>query len=977
MKHKFWYLVGLIILVGCGGGSGGSSNSTSVDYTLVETPAVYSGKLVQSPITGDQLSGFLGIVLGDQGNGSTLDDSVFSRPAATSSEHSNRIRLKSLKKIIESYAQTSQRASGGVGSFSCADRGRVERQNVVLSGVPVTTLNFIDCLEIYDNGDFLVFHGHVEIFSPPFDTTTYAEFETYQYKTLNVQSRSSSHTLEGGAKSYMLRSPCFQEEDELSLVIRNDRTGVTYRTESFVIADICGEYEDGFNGRIYYPDNGYVDVTTPIPLEYDCCLRTPFYLSGELVFTGLNNTKFKMVVGYPDEFNPNHSYTHDNYHPLYKVSLDLDGEGTSDVFYQLEPELLSNEIGSNLADDDGDGIADGYEILSGLDPSVDDSQLDPDGDGKTNLQAFLFRETFVPLEIEMGFSTNLRANPTAPYPWKTIDENLDLDITITNNSAYMRALDSLLIIEIIPGTPDYYFVDIIADGCNYITPIYLECDIGVIEPGQEIDKDISFVSDTPTTVALNYKIIPRLMWDGQYRIDDWFQTQIEFRNRVSGLFSRLQDFQYSYTDQMPTSVATMQLKLNSHDAHNPRATFEIPENIVVDKIQVFDANDNYLGDCPAVSQPIIVCAIDTILTSSGRDPNFHITSMAQAEGTTIVTMLSESDSTPPPQDTGFNSWEILSGKSLEPYQAQIDTGSDGDTITVPDGLYVGALDFGGKNLTVQSTNGNRKTALWLSTPGITMTNGGTVRGFEFLASRGYIEVTGGTAAIVENRVTFADRNWLDVRQAAITIDKNIIVGHGDLVTTCSAQIASSPGTVLFLFEVFDVTITNNLFVDSVYKDGCNIISYIQDNSGLYIGVLSNNVFYSEANLATTAIHVDLAYFGMPLYIQNNVFYSTGVYDLRGLNDTTHPEVRNNLFFGHREPGNDYYDEFGTGWITEPDPMFIDPTVLNFAVGAGSPVIDSGYNTLAPADDFGDTARPIDGDGDFAAVTDIGAFEYQP
>jgi parallel beta-helix repeat protein len=48
-----------------------------------------------------------------------------------------------------------------------------------------------------------------------------------------------------------------------------------------------------------------------------------------------------------------------------------------------------------------------------------------------------------------------------------------------------------------------------------------------------------------------------------------------------------------------------------------------------------------------------------------------------------------------------------------------------------------------------------------------------------------------------------------------------------------------------------------------------------------------------------------------------------------------------------------------------------------ALLTGSPAIDSGTNTGAPATDQRGVARPIDGDTDTTAITDIGAYEYEP
>ena len=107
---------------------------------------------------------------------------------------------------------------------------------------------------------------------------------------------------------------------------------------------------------------------------------------------------------------------------------------------------------------------------------------------------------------------------------------------------------------------------------------------------------------------------------------------------------------------------------------------------------------------------------------------------------------------------------------------------------------------------------------------------------------------------------------------------------------------------------------------------------------------------------------------------NTVSYSSGGGGLHSWNGSPLADY-NNLW--SNSPNNYGGDAIAGIHDISQDPMFTDPLVQDFHLISGSPCIDAGTNAGTPTEDKDGEPRPIDGNWDGTATTDMGAYEYMP
>lgn len=309
------------------------------------------------------------------------------------------------------------------------------------------------------------------------------------------------------------------------------------------------------------------------------------------------------------------------------------------------------------------------------------------------------------------------------------------------------------------------------------------------------------------------------------------------------------------------------------------------------------------------------------------------------------------------------------GRSSAGIQALIDAAAPGAIITIAPGNYIGGLDFHGKDITLRSSdgpastiiNGNRGT-------GVRMGPAGAIQGFTITGSAASfgagMEVIGEGSLILQN---IFDGNAqggggfgaaIGGNNASPTILQNIFRNN-----SCDGQFLSG---VVVLVNASSSLIANNVFEDNP----CRAINMTlpQGNTPQVI----NNTFVGNR----TAILVDQRVPQTTQIYRNNLIFQNGIglEIVFGQTDSENPVWTNNLVFGNTSNYVGTADKTGTSGNISSDPLFVNAGTRNYRLKIGSPAIDAGTATGAPAVDFDGSLRPVDGNGDSIPVVDIGAFE---
>lgn len=992
-------MFGLSSLVSCGGSGGGNSEESEAGGFVHSTSTIeYTGLTSRAAVTKDNISKFLDAIFGGvqgklaaKNNGSTL-----TKAYQNDFDFRNEItQIQNYLDIVENNKSTLSTRN-----YRIAPR-EIETENCEISGHVKTEsfsenefkLHFSECID----ADGTWTNGTINV-SFTFKLTEFgADIETaiFSYTDYFIDTGTKVVELSGRTNADYRGLGC-REEYTSNLIARNIANDEQFWFHNLIYAELCsGQDESKFtlDGDIYLPDEGYLTISTIIDLWEEFPNPSPF--PNRVGHFSLTGELSKVEIETFDRINSseNLEYISLNNNGLISsltlISLSFDSDGDDifeDVIFWPVNASIPLVTGGSLTDSDGDLMIDAWEIYYGLDSSnPNDASADQDGDGFTNLQE------------SHGFS-----DPLIKSDVPLFNGTLTASLESSNQEGLRKGQDFIFTIStqtIAQNLPQRYWVDMyMSSNAELISPSHETCRPDPVGGGRKLcsifydfsgnegnnerfhEYRVSSIDDSPITLDLKYSIDQFVNTAG---MSNEIGITVDFAERISDLALGDTGF-YSNQPFDNLEVGIIEFRALGVSNFGP----DLARNVVIEidfdpmiEIHLARARLGSTGQifpCTHSSQHIS-CDLGEIPSFGGIGfYDLMIEAEALEDGIFAATATITSDSIDDIPVNNLFPHDIFAGNSSIIIQALIDSANDGDTISIPDGYYIGGFNANGKSLNFYPQNGKGSVHIWNNWfPGARIEKirfGGLSQTSIF---KDLLLYGAGNAIFVSGRVSLENNNFYSVRnrhtgdcisigvQLDETIDSRIQQNYFEC-TKIDTQAVLSLGHQ-------NLEITNNVFIKNNQEpngppgiiflrgsaDGSLNGKYMVKNNTL-LGPSENGIYLSSND---QQFDVSEIYNNILVDIDKPVeFLDTDTFSLSKY------DIQNNIFHS--------YTELDTRLT--PSNLLADPILepFTFTPNTGSIAIDNGLPEPGITIDFYGNPRPIDGDNNTSTLIDIGAVEVQ-